>query len=66
MKELTLDASDPGACECWTLTMVGHPNSAYWPEDARGRPTGHHPLCELYQPPPAGHSLAEQLQNLKA
>lgn len=31
--------------------MVGYQRHEYWPDDEHGRPTGHHPLCELYEPP---------------
>ena len=35
-------------CACSNWTMVGHPKSAYWPDD---HPKWHHPDCEHYIKP---------------
>jgi len=43
---------DPANCSCWDLTMVGFSSNQYAPSDERGRPTGHHPLCQYYEMPP--------------
>lgn len=57
---------DPAHCSCWDLTMVGYTNDQYWEEDADGCPTGHHPQCEFYEPPPFERSSKAQRERFAA
>jgi hypothetical protein len=38
-------------CDCTEKTQVDGQGKKYWPRDANGKPTGHHPTCEYYVPP---------------
>lgn len=43
---------DPELCDCTERTQVDGHGRKYWPRLPGGKPTGHHPDCEHYTPPP--------------